>query len=65
MKTYNEIKEWMKANGYSMEEASSGYYYCVHTDEDGNRKTVWMDPAFEDAYDLVNATCVAYSFINE
>ena len=63
MKSINEINEFFTQNGYTMEQAISGYYYCVRIDEDGTTTTVWVDSACEDAYDLESATFMAYDIV--
>ena len=63
MKTFNEMISEMNVNGFQMEQSNSGYFYCIHEDQDGVKRTVWMDSACEDAYDLETATTIAYQQI--
>ena len=65
MKTYNETISEMNGKGFEMKQSISGYYYCIHNDEDGVERTVWMDSACEDAYDLETATAIAFGMCNE
>lgn len=65
MKTYNEMISEMNGKGFEMKQSISGYYYCIHNDEDGVERTVWMDSACEDAYDLETATAIAYPMCEE
>ena len=59
MKTFSEMTSEMNGRGFFMGQAISGYYYCFEN-KDGVLKTVWMDSACEDAYDLETATTIAY-----
>lgn len=65
MKTYDEMISEMNGNGFQMKQSISGYYYCVHEGRDGVERTVWMDSACEDAYDLLTATAIAYPMCEE
>lgn len=65
MKTYNEMISEMNSNGFQMEQSISGYFYCVHIGNDGVKRTVWMDSACEDAYDIETATDIAYPMCEE
>ena len=62
MKTFNEMISEMNGKGFFMKQAISGYYYCFKN-EDGVLKTVWIDSACEDAYDIETATAIAYQFV--
>lgn len=59
MNTIN-VKEFFKNNGFTIEKAIGGYYYCKHGDN-----VVWMDSACEDAYELESAMVIAYDMAKE
>ena len=65
MKNYNTMISEMNNKGFQMEQSISGYYYCIHKGDDGIERTVWMDSACEDAYDLETATTIAYPMCDE
>lgn len=65
MKTFDEMISEMVDKGFLMKQTSRGYFYCVHEGRDGVERTVWMDSACEDAYDLETATAIAYPMCEE
>ena len=58
MKTFDEMISEMVNKEFYMKPSTSGYYYCVHIGNDGVTRTVWMDSACEDAYDLETAIAI-------
>ena len=64
MKTFDEMTSEMSGKGFLMKQSISSYY-CIHEDKDGAKRTVWIDSACEDAYDLETATAIAYPMCEE
>ena len=65
MKTFDEMISEMVNKEFYMKPSASGYYYCVHIGNDGVTRTVWMDSACEDAYNIETATAIAYPMCEE